>query len=661
MNERIFLLVALALPVVTIVFVDGKLMPVQQKSSDLGSITAKVLKSCYEERLNVIGLAGQISDSFISSISSGDPLSIVLLNSEKESVESEKVSRWSRHKLQVFAVMVPSSLELERALVHIKQSRWWNHMAQFYIIDSTDGEIGCSGAFEFLWRAWTTNILGAKFVCNDGVKGPFIYAFNPYTKSAPSPWRFTKSYKGVNDHPWALFKRKFNNNENICKNIDFDQTRNAGGYEVRYAMSQHEMPPKGSKATTFVRFAAIDKYLHMMSHYMNISLKTLLYSRGESLGFLDNEGKGHGMLSDLTNGRADLISRYIAQQSIPELPATYPIVYGKYFAVTQNTAYISQWHKIVSILDVYSRIGLLVVCILTVMFLRYALGQSFMIAILNIWRLICNSCLTKLPNNLGPRIYLACLLIFVVVLQGVYQGKWAALMTRQIRYPNINNKRDLIDSDYVIYGRINDSLVFSNPAFNNRYVGINYDNESCIDYLLQNSSIACVSGRSYLLKSVIKLKLHMSHNQYPVHEFALSQPVRPDWPMQEKLNWLNLRYVESGIFDHVYETTYGEDERILDFRRYEENDDSPKVIFLKDLDFAFVIFAIGMGSALVSFVVELYVGRGRSSRAKDRRRSRILPMTFSKTRGLVTKRQHTSRLNHLRCLQDPSLRFDSRQ
>lgn len=566
---------------------------------------AQVIKSCYGDRVSEIGHAGNISDSFVASISSGNPISLVLLNGSDRPVNSDVVPSWFRNKLQVFVVTATSSLEFQRILVDLKKSQWWNHMARFYVLDSSGKEDECSRAFDLLWTAWMMNILGAKFICNNVDQKVSIYTFNPYTEDAPGPWRLEKTFEGVNTHPWALLVRNCCQNVNVCENLDFDQTGNCGGYEIGVTLSAIHKIVNASSINRFSENPMAEKNMVLMWRHMNATIKISYCSPNESLGSIDKEGKARGMLADLIDGRSDMVYRVSLWSAIAGVSRSYPSFNVYYFAVTQYTHYPTQLEKVISAIDTYSRIGLCVVIIVNVIFFKYAMRQSLMTAILNTLRMICNSCFTKLPNDLGPRIYLVCLFCFVVIIQALYQGQLAALLAQHVRYPNVNNGRDLINSDYVIYGRHNDSVIFSDPGFKGRFFGINNFAEKCTNRVLRNSTIACVGGREMLMKDALDSKLHMSKN--PVVEVPMSLPIRKDWPLEDRFNRHTLYYIESGLREHHYKTVFASAHRNLDLEENGSDGEGFKVLFLQDLDFAFAILAIGLGCATISFFVELYI------------------------------------------------------
>lgn len=555
-------------------------------------------------------MAGIVSDSFFSSLaSSGSPIGTVLLNRREAAREIDSVAMLSRYKLQVFAVGVSSLQDLKDILIDVKNSKWWNHMAKFYIF-SSGREIKCSEPWEFLWAAWEMDILGAKFICDD--EGPLVYMFNPYTKKAPSQWKFERTYSGRNEHPWSLFVRKHHGTMGICENIDFDQTRETGGYEFCITAFEALILPNFEKTGKFSPFVVTNSFLSLMSRYMDVRFKANLHPPNETIGYVDGDGKGHGLVADLVDGRSDLMIMIVPLSDVPQLPGLYSYAWRIFDAVTQYTGYPSQWEKVISAIDYPSRIGLGVIILVNLIFMKYVFHESFMKAFLNTLRIVCNSCLIELPRDFASRIYLTGLFCFFIIIQALYQGQLAARLSQQDRYTSVNNREDLMNSDYVIHGHKMHGNAFSEDVYEGRFFAVPSEPE-CLDLLLKNASIACVSTKGHLIDAAIKLKLHMSKN--PVAEFPMRYVLRENWPLEEKFYRHIAQRVEAGTYSHWYKVHCEQGMRIIENNENPRSSDSHKVLMLKDMDFAFVILAFGLACSTIVFVVELlFVNRRHSSR-----------------------------------------------
>ena len=200
----------------------------------LTGFQVKVLQVCYRHHSCTVGISGPSAD-IISNFQSHESCSIILIGNASEAVPRMTLDYPKfRHKLQTFLFSVSTVTKLEKILKHLKTTKWWNHMASFLIIDRPPPfDQGCSKAFNILSTAWEMNLLHAKFICQHKSQGPLIYSYNPYTNQAPLPWQVEKTYRIKNEHPWTLLVRSYQDGQEICKDLDFDQTKDLGGYEIR--------------------------------------------------------------------------------------------------------------------------------------------------------------------------------------------------------------------------------------------------------------------------------------------------------------------------------------------------------------------------------------------------------------------------------------------
>lgn len=152
-------------------------------------------------------------------------------------------------------------------------------------------------------------------------------------------------------------------------------------------------------------------------------------------------------------------------------------------------------------------------------------------------------------------------------------------------------------------------MIFSDEAYVGRFVPIHVHVNSCTDYVVRNSSNACVGGREHLINDTIASKLHMSKN--PVAEFPMKNLLRKNWPLQARLDRHVSHRAESGIASYQDELPFLQAFHILDVDEHGSDQGDFKVLTLSDLSFAFVILGIGLGCATISFAIEQCVMRTR--------------------------------------------------
>ena len=464
-------------------------------------------------------------------------------------------------------------------------------MASFFIIDeSSPLDQVCSKAFNILSTAWKMNVLHVKFICHHESKGQLIYSYNPYTNQAPLPWQLVKTYRIKNNHPWTLLVRGYQHGQEICKNLDFDKTKDLGGYETRLS-SWSVTSDKNWSNTNLETISSLNAIvLRYIFCALNSSVKIFVESPNSRFNLT-------------ISGFADMSIDAWYQQHNFNTSMTYPFASSGLVSMTKHRGHLSQIDKLFHVLDKFSRYAVVIVFFVTFIFLKFFLRQSVTSAILNIVRLICNTAVPNLPNNVAMRIYLSGFFIFSVTLQGIYQGQLASLLTKQVNLQNVDTLEDLENLNYTIY---------TNKDFTSNIKILNYSGQvvsledfHCEKYVLEAAGSACVRDWTLLINVAKKYDLYLSRN-YLVKMFGVYL-IRQDWPVEEKLNTIISRLFEADIFQLVLlknvESTVSRmeyDEKVKDEKKFE-------VMTLKELVFAFAILGIGLACSSVVFIVEIFM------------------------------------------------------
>ena len=466
-------------------------------------------------------------------------------------------------------------------------------MASFLILDSpTPLDNGCSKAFKILSTAWKMNILHAKFICQHTTKGPLIYSYNPYTNQAPLPWQVEKTYRIKNEHPWTLLVRGYQDSREMCKDLDFDKTKDLGGYEIRAIIYSTVIDTNLSNPNLESVTGNYEINARYMFHALNSSAKILVYEPSQD--FSDAMDRG---VIDMS-----LMEWY--QQNEFNTSMTYPHGLSGLQSITQHRGYKSQIGKLVQALDHSSRYAVFMVCFVTFTFFKFFLRRSVTSAFLNIVLLISNAALSNLSNNVAPRIYLSCLFMFMVTIQGIYQGQLASLLTKQVALPNVDTTKDLENFNYTVYTHKTIARYFEKQNFSGRIVSL--ENFGCENYVLRDDSAACVEDWWFLVEVVTKSNLHMSNGMSM--EMYLVYLIRDDWPVAEKWNIILSRFFEANILEYVRLKELKLLSSKLKHQEEEKKRQKFKVITLQELAFAFGILGIGLAFSTVVFIVEVLMG-----------------------------------------------------
>ena len=558
----------------------------------LTGFQVKVFESCYRHHSCTVGIVGPPADIF-PSFQSDESCAITLIDYGSSAVATSSNHPESRQKLQTFLVSISTATELQQVLQNLKTTQWWDHLAPFLIIDSpTLLNQGCFKAFQILSTAWKMNLLHAKFICRHEAKGLLIYSYNPYTDQAPISWQLEKTYRTKNEHPWTLLVQSYQNSPEICKDLDFDQTKDLGGYTIRASVQPTNINKSSSGANLDSVIGTTGILARYMFHALNSTCKIFT-------------NKSPKILFGMTvRGFTDINLDAWYQQNDFNSSMAYPHRRSGLASITQHRGNLSQIEKLLGVIDHSSRYAVVIVCVFTFVFFKFFLGESATTAILTIVRLICNSSVRTVPNIVAARIYLTGLFVFVVTIQAIYQGKFASLLTKPVALPNVETFEDLENFKYTIYGHRGLTMYFEKLHFRGRVVGL--DNFNCPKYVLGDNNAACVNERLYLINTASKFDLHLSDT---IIQMFVAYLIREDWPIEKRFNILISRLVESNIIEYVFMKDLELILRKQKFFEEEKENQGFTVIVLEDLAFAFAILGIGLAGATVVFLAEVWKGR----------------------------------------------------
>lgn len=547
------------------------------------------MRSCYEGRIDAVGLAGNLPDTILRTLSMKRSLPIVLIDNIMDFGDHPPaVDVQFRHKLQVFIIEVSSYQKLDTLIeMNIKNSIWWNHMAAFYLLDLS---FECVRVNDFLFIAWQRNILDARVICNFQEFNKVVFTHNPFVSEAPDSWHRLYDYPGINHHPFTVFAREFRVNDTMCEN--FDKTQNLGGYMIRVEGIDLGLRENDSLMTTSGRYqywSVRERIFHTIFRALNAEARLTGLERWSK--YLEE---------DIEKNSCSMHYTWNASSGIM---TTYPHAQIGRIIVSQFRGHKSQLEKILTVIDVDSRFGVGVVYVITFIFLFLFVNQSPVPALLNLIRITCNAGFTNLPNSTAVRIFLASLLCFVITMQGIFQGDLASLLTKNIPRRNVNTVKDLIDLGYKkVYGHSNDRIIFKDSELDKEYIVA--DNASdCLTHVKHDSSAACVCyAEGALLDVVREANLHVS-SEFVVKDHVAFK-IRWNWSLEQRVNTIIARMVESRVLEPwnvkcnpVQLSDFYEDALVKNNRDF-------KKLELCELIFAFVILGIGLACATIVFIIE---------------------------------------------------------
>lgn len=552
----------------------------------------KIVTTCYDDRIDKIGLVTNASN-LIKELTVKRLLPVAMIGQSLD-LEGTLIRQaiQIRYKLAMFIVETHS---LQHFLTYVypslKSSVWWNHMASFLILDRSPK---CKNAGPLIATTWHLQLLNAKVICRY-VNHTIIINFNPFAKYIPAPWRYWFDGSEMFDHPFTVFSQKFRANDTMCMNLDFDKTKNLGGYSIMVSEFDPTIVSSklnmgkiaGGKFETVARtWAMVFGFMNATPRYMN--------STGTNVTTPDLSVSPHWL-------------KLAWKKSVP----TYPRQQTSLVIVSQFRGHKTQLEKILYVIDVDSRIGLGVVYLITFIFFKFIVRQAPMSAVLNLVRITIGTGFQNLPHNNASRLFVAGILFFAVTMLGIYQGNLATLLTQAIPRRNVETIKDIAKFGYEkVYcvDTVKDDVNHeSMMIIKHRIVHLNdtFSFWMCSDYVARDSSAVCIQNPVIIFDMARDYKLHVS-DELPEKQY-FSYAMRSDWPLEQKLNVILSRLAEADVHeswrmkcDETKWTDLQFDEEVL-------NNLDFKVLELNELTFAFVILGIGLTCATIAFIVEVAV------------------------------------------------------
>lgn len=557
--------------------------------------------TCNEDLGNAVGVGGDPDGFFVKTLRTKFLIPIVLFDGPK-TIEYQPPSS-QLYKLNSIVIAADSTNRLIDAVYTIMNTIFWNHSANFLIVDAaTDPSKLQNRANKVFIVAQYLQLLDVQFVSLHSSTEVIIYNVNPFVRDAPKVWNIVLDLK-TKMGTVHIFSRVYQQRGDTCRDMHFEKTTNVGGYPITFGIS---VDPAFLRDNSF---PGLQEYYDKLSltekrllddsrrHY-NWLIDNIVRPINASAVIVESSNENTEfnlhplLLSDEPKSIAEEIQMIILPLS--QMPS---------IAVTNYTDHKSQLTKILTVIDGSSRIGVAIVYVITFLFFKFFLDETTAPALLNLVRLTCGAGLTRLPRNVAPTIYLACLLMFVVTLQGVFTGNLATLLTSTISYPNVETVGDIARLGYKAYVPKDTLLsLVGNPVVEGHLVEIPLE-ESCEKYLLTEPLVACILPINRAVTFAMERPMHLSREAI-VSDYIFYL-VSAHYPLKNRLEKIMKTWNEIGIGP---DSTFVEELRL----QFVDDDEVKKnverrIMNMYDLSFAFVILALGLTLSLVCFIGEAVV------------------------------------------------------
>lgn len=468
--------------------------------------------------------------------------------------------------------------------MNVKYSIWWNHMASFLIIDWSPT---CINTISFLGAAWQLNLLNAKVMCYGYKNRRIIANFNPFTSFAPVPWRKASIVKGKFGHPFTVFIRDVRPSDTVCLNLDFDKVKDCGGHPILANRPEWNTTMNEGQRSAYNFVSRNDRIFSTVFHALNAALRYVP---------VGTSSVDHGILTeDITSCPHWLYNSWDGGL------VTYPFDQTGFGLVSQFRGNKSQLKKILTVVDIDTWIALGIAFFITVIFFKFVVAQALDRAFLNLVRITSGTGFEGVPRSNAPRMYLTGVLFLAVTMHGIFEGNLASLLTTVIPLRNVNTMRDVVDLDYIVYGRSGTPAILE-QEMQARYMAVR-GLDDCIRKVMDDKSAACL----HILDGIILDKVHEFHLHLSpmVSVTYLVFPITWNWPYEERFNKLLSILVEADGLEPwdvkcnpVKLEDFQIDQDVKSNKKF-------KKMELGELLFAFVILGIGLVLATIVFIGEL--------------------------------------------------------
>ncbi|XP_025160262.1 uncharacterized protein LOC112589814 [Harpegnathos saltator] len=593
-------------------------------------VTILILSKCMPPKISeeTLLLGGEYNDFLKRALFSIKPVALIA-ESKYSALDNFTRTKYSYHqylsyrfihflrKVHRFVLVTSSQPLLRSVLQRTKDSPWANADGFYILIDRQTATRGCVNARSYLRAAWEYDLLSVVFICIDPSDGIVYYTFNPYSNHTSDGWQQDSVYKGLNNHTWTMFKKKFAHDEDICKDLDFDRTTSLNGYKIRLNAIQME-PFLMINLTEdgLNKFAGDNsEVIKVLFRKLKASLTIEVYNGTTyDLGGIGPNGTLWGMLAAVGDGKVDMGMNTRSLFVMWKLRYTYPHTRSGLCVMSQPKQQISEFTKLITFLQPPVMAGVFIVCLLT--YAVFTRSQGYARAALEVTRLLVCVTILHPPRISSARIFLCTVFILFLNVNSLFQSRWSSLLTAPVYYDTINSFDSIKAHGYKIYGPGALKNFFSDNVLQSRYITVPTSDE-CKRFVKNSTENVCTGDCYHMYHKIRNEDLAKSRN---LRDTTLTYVTREDWPLYRRVNNAIQQMVESGLVNKFRADSLGKLRRRRLMRSARKK--NFKVMLLSQLAFSFYILGIGYSCATVVFMMELLIGRSRGSRRARKTQAR---------------------------------------
>ncbi|XP_063972391.1 uncharacterized protein LOC135160123 [Diachasmimorpha longicaudata] len=566
-----------------------------------------IIQSCYKNdtRSNPMVILGDFDGDILLSLIDSVVIPIIRIDSNPEYIFDDNIDGLYNFQPDFILIIVENStLQLENDLQLLQEINLWNHMAVYYILEISSSF--CKDALESLLMTWRMHIPQSSYICLNSEQAIVLYTLNPITNYAPMPWQAITSADNFNssDH-WTLYSQLLNTNDIACDSLTFDRMKHLNGYEIKALTAPKNnvpfVPGKNYK----------EKGYKMLEFFGKEVFNTIITRLNATLVLQIDDI--HIIPQYLANRSMDIDVRFTLSFSKHNASYLYPYFQPEVIAITKIKDYLSTFEKIAQL---WSR-SVLILSLLTILITFGVLAiykrQGFSMALLEIIRLLTYASIQNNFQTTAMRIFFSKILIFMVITNGVFQGRLAAFLTKPEEGYSPDNSEDLKKFNYTLYG-IQQNVDYLRSLFpDNRVVLVKQ--KDCVEKALGSLSGACVGTKAKYLNTYWMKPIHITRE--PVFVNYWNHQCRKDWPLKHRVDAVLTQIMESGLLDRW---AFHSISTVLDKKRAEDEERAAtkySPVQLKALDFSFALLALGLVLATIVLIIELSMKKEKNTEIRE--------------------------------------------
>ncbi|XP_057340080.1 uncharacterized protein LOC130677357 [Microplitis mediator] len=566
----------------------------------------QLLKLCYAERSNPVVITSNLIDII-------DEIPVDNIEFPVMAIDTDFKSK----DIQIFNPSYPLYIlstdsidQLQTLLNELKSTPTWSIVSIFFIVGSI--ESNCRNASEVLQLLWTMELLSSFYVCIEPNNDKMIYTYNPYTNRAPEPWENVDIIDKPNDR-WTLYKQLFSQNDKkFCQSLSFDKTKALDGYEVKAVgeaiswtnISRNETYNTSSFENTLLN----TEKMFFKTLFSKLNVTPIINYDDE--GFYEN-GSASGYVKSLINGTHDigLGLRLTSEEAYKVIDIINLYYQNGFMILTQQRPFTIPTEEVADFNDLHFA-TILSIIVFSLTFIMIALNNGFQYfeAALNVFRMILGAAIPTPLRSLSMRLCFLAATLLVFMINPAIQGRLSSLLSTPERR-NPENFEDLYEHKYHLYHHpaleldIVSKELWSNSSDRYYLHPILSALFGCSEYVLNDTSAACLAYSEFQISSALKYNLHISQRFQVKSYFTFW--ARKNWALKARVDQIASRMNEAGLFDHWDKATLQWPLKKLKASESVDKSMQYTQIELENMLFIYIFMSLSLVFILITFGFEL--------------------------------------------------------